>query len=201
VLKGWRYVRCGPVGTDLSLYDVGRFIFATQDEADGSKIGYVIVHYRVRFRNFHLEPSLPVPHCTTILSHNALQSFTSTITDKVKFDQVVIDGLDIFPEIVDNEIITLPCGQYYAEAEFSARDSVVELFEALITFNFNQATAPYPAPSRCQVNGGEYCYVRTMSYFVSDGTDSINVACILTGPTGTLTIPADLARVRITALT
>jgi hypothetical protein len=200
MLRGRRFVRCGPVGSDLSLYDPGRLIVMVRDEASAASIGYVEVHYRVRFTDFHLEPSAPIPHGLSGYNLSSGQSFTTATAAAVQFDENIVDGL----ELTNNSgVLTLPCGQYKVRVELLAVDTANELFIGSAQLQKNNAALSPPITTSLYCAGtaaGEAGPMVLSGYVTSDGTDTIRVWVTLTGAAGTLTIAGDAARIFVEAI-
>jgi len=196
-LRGWRFVRCGPNGTDLSIYDVGRLIVATQDEDDTSKVGFVEMHYRIKFKHYHLEPSVPIPHALSLYRLGASQGYATGVAEIVGYDTAQVDGLVVVPTA---GVFTLPCGQYLVRATFIAKDTAVETLFASATFEVDAvgvSTTNIGLRSAGVANHQIQGLLET--YVVSDGTTTVSLSVTLTGAAGTLAI--EQGHITISSLT
>jgi hypothetical protein len=201
-LSGKYFIRCGPIGSDRILYDPGRLVIATQDCADdSSKLGFVEVRYRVKFENFHLEPSLPIPYSLSVFNLSSTQTLTSTVGEVLNCTEVLIDGLDLDGGN-SSGTITLPCGQYLVRAEIVATDTSAEAFSGSMELNYNSAmTSPrrFTSFAATSTAGGQ-TYLACTGYVVSDGTDTVGFKVTLTGAAGTLSLMTDRCTILIQAI-
>jgi hypothetical protein len=199
-LAGWRYIRSGPLGSDLSLYDVGRLIVATQDEDDTSKIGFVEVHYRVKFKHYHLEPATPTPHGVSLYNLSSSQTMTNNTYEVIEFDEAVVDGVAVTPS---SGVFTLPTGQYLIQTELVLRNNTDEDSAGIAKIRKNGAELTPPVTANSVSNGpANQCHNLVLTaYVVSDGTDTIDVQGYITGLAGTLVALGDNCRITIRALT
>jgi hypothetical protein len=201
-LQGWRFVRCGPLGSDLSLYDVGRLIIATQDESGTSKLGFVEMHYKVRFRHFHLEPSTPTPHNVSIFNLASSQTFNSGAIATLTTGEVIVDGLHLEDDY-SSGIFTLPCGQYLVEVEIVAKDTSAENLQIEIDMqkDLTSLSPPVNVFILQAVPASGYIQAHSFCYLTSDGSNTYRTRVELTGAAGTLSCIADNCRVKFIALT
>jgi hypothetical protein len=203
ILSGRKFIRCGPIGSDRILYDPGRLVVATQDcAADSAKLGFIEVKYRVRFSNFHLEPSLPIPYSFTVLTTASERTFTTNTNTPLRVNNnSIVNGLGI-SEDGGNGIFTLPCGQYHIIYNTTMADSANEDLTAVLEIYKNSAALTVPCKTTLSANciaGGSYtCSLQ--GYVTSDGTDTFSPMLKLIGAAGTLTVPAYGAIVTIRAL-
>jgi hypothetical protein len=90
MLKGMRFTREGPVLGDLSIYDPGIFIIASQG-ASTTPQGYIEARYVLRFDSYHLEPPLLALSNKRIgqVDISANQVCATGVATTVLFDTVV----------------------------------------------------------------------------------------------------------------
>jgi hypothetical protein len=202
-LQGWKFVRCGPLGSDLSLYDVGRLIVATQDEADTSKLGFVEMHYRVRFRHFHLEPSTPIPYGMSLFNLGSSQTITSEAPTTLLSGEALVDGLGL-SDGYNTGIFTLPCGQYVILVEIGFNLTVAEDYQAQVDFQKNSAAMSPQIITNISGTSTlttENVQMTLMGYITSDGTDTYRSRITIAASTSTISLSADRCRVLFRALT
>jgi hypothetical protein len=202
ILNGRKFIRCGPVGSDRILYDPGRLIIATQDCSGTSvKLGFVEVKYRVRFSNYHLEPSTPIPYAFSVFNNPTERTFTTNTIAALQCSETVVDGLGLF-DSYSSGTFTLPCGQFHIIFVATCADNTNEDF-TLVAEIYKNSSALNPqmkvTTSLNAIAGGSFA-VCVQAYVTSDGTDTFAPMLKLIGAAGTLTCAADGASVSVRAL-
>jgi hypothetical protein len=201
VLGSWKFVRDGMRGTDLSLYDIGRLVVATQDEDNTHKIGFIEVHYAVEFRYFHLEPSTPIPHHLYMAHLTASETLTNAVPQIVDWDEIYPDGLNMY-DVGGN--LTPKKGQYLVTCHMLFADNTSETFATLLYFEKNNAALTPPASSNvltpgCGPNIRHAHFL--MAYIHFNGTDTFRVMVQANGNAGALTLPVNAGKLCFQALT
>jgi hypothetical protein len=200
MLAGWRFVRAGPIGTDLSLYDVGRLVVAKQDEVDTSKVGFIEVNYRVKFRYFHLEPITPKPFNLSLYYLSANQGMTTNIADSVEYDTKVVDGLPCVPSAAG--VFTLPKGQYKVCVGTTGKCTVETPFTMIVSIMKNGAELLPKSQVHDSASGTDRVMESLLQgYVVSDGTDLLEIEVTLIAATGTLTLQGEKCWITLESLT
>lgn len=111
MLTGWRFVRNGVRASNRGNYDPGLFVLSTQDEATTAKLGFIEVHYTVKFRYYHLSAAT-APFTPLLSAHlSADQAITSGVSGPVHFDTVDFSGLPIEINPVTH-LFHMPPGTY-----------------------------------------------------------------------------------------
>jgi hypothetical protein len=199
MLAGKRYVRYGIQGASLFLYDPGSLIIMVRDEATADPIGYVEVHYKIRFSNFHLEPTAsPVAHNALNVSKVATDTFVTATPGYWAFDTCTgVDGLE---HVLVPGALTLSRGVYRVTAVLECRDDTSEVFTALATIHLD--TVPQLAQySRVDAATGstEITQVVVDLFIPLSDTGDIQIEVVLNGAAGTL-IVNNTSRLLIQAL-
>jgi hypothetical protein len=192
-------VRCGPVGSDLELYDSVSFIIATDNCSGTGALGQVMVEYEIEFDAFQLEPATPKPTNFALWNLGDNQAITKNTDTVVTFGEVIIDGLGVTPTA---GVFTLPCGMFKVSGELSLTDSSAEECNILVKLWKNGAIVSPLQQSQQKLtdaaNGASQ--VSYTFYITSDGTDTLSLAIYATGAAGTMNVYADESRIAIQAL-
>jgi hypothetical protein len=184
MLAGRRYVRRGIEGSNLTLYDPGSLIVMVRDEAGATTIGYVEVHYKVRFSNFHLEASA-IPYRRNVLSvgRAADQTYVTTVPALWDIDTVVSGGL---VHDITAGVLTLDSGFYLVICDVVVSDTVNEICTALYDLQVASSTERI-VTSVNTLNAGQRIDTFTCLIALSD-TSAVELYVTMTGAAGTLKV-------------
>lgn len=191
-------IRCGPVGSDLQLYDAASFTVATISCANTDPIGQLWVYYEIELISQQTEPSQRVSPSSSVFNLSANQTFTNTVPQSIAFDEAIMNGLSLTPS---SGVITLPCGEYEISGEFLAQDSDNELLTVTASFLVNGAVTSPPQTVYSQSTGatGGGTTVPFHFYYSSPESFTIAVRATLNGAAGTLSVGGDFSRLFIRA--
>jgi hypothetical protein len=184
MLRGMRFIRNGQVGSDLSLYDPGRLVVMTRNEAGTTAIGYVEAQYRVRFHNYHLRPGLALSQRCIQFFKSSAQTYVTTVGANFVFDSV--DGSPSLYNTLSAGVVTLYPGNYWIFCTIFAQDDANESFQVSAAITKNGAS--YSGGQQSIVTGGAGGHALTVQAILS-GEAEMTVALWLTmtGAAGTLT--------------
>jgi len=196
-LSGWRFVRCGPNGSDRSLYDIGRLIVATQDEDDTSKVGFIEIHYEVEFKHYHLEPTAPMPNALAILNLSSTQNITTATPTTITLDEEIVDGIGVTNA---SGVLTLPCGQYKVTGQVCSYDTSSEAFDQTFELLKDGSSLSPPVQANAYNASGRGSQSSLTGWLYSDGTTTVSLQATLVGTAGTLQIAGDRTRIVIESL-
>jgi hypothetical protein len=200
MLAGARFVRQGPRGGDMSLYDPGLLIVMVRDEASANPIGYIEVHYKVRFSNFHLEPTTaPVPVYMSSFERTTSQTL-ATATPTTWLGLTIdnsINGLGLAQSGIN---IALQPGCYSVRAYMCVTDDANEVFTATIALFQNSAVVTSANQSFLTGVAALSAYnIAVEAVMSASVVFNMSVVVTLTGAAGTLSIDP-LSRLFIEAL-
>jgi hypothetical protein len=188
MLAGRRYVRYGQEGNSLFQFDPGMLVIMVRDEDSEDPIGYVEVKYRVRFTDYHLEPTTaPISHRVLQLYMGASQTMTTTVQADWQFASVStnIGGMEYS---LAAGALTLARGVYRVIGNIQVGDSVNEVLSAYVgmevgTVNQTEVITNFAA------TGGPIAAIVPVEAVVSlTDTSTISIPVTLTGAAGTLII-------------
>jgi hypothetical protein len=185
MLAGRRYVRRGIEGSNLTLYDPGSLIVMVRDEAGATTIGYIEVHYKVRFSNFHLEPNA-TPYRRNVLrvgraADLGVVTATPTIWD---LDTVFEGGL---VHSLSTGAITLDPGFYVIIANMVCSDTAVETFSGLLDISLSGTSKGFGYFSSAGVANNNSTMACTCLVPI-DTSSNVVPYVTLTGAAGTLKV-------------
>jgi hypothetical protein len=191
MLAGRRFVRSGPVGSNLCLYDPGTLIIMVRNESSTDTIGYVEVAYKVRFFDFHLEPQAqPRSHTTVMFTRAADQTLPTTTETTWEVDTVTIPGLEYD---LSSGVVTLAPGVYHVIAALQLSDSANETFAAIgkiVAAGDGWSGVELAKMSLNNSAPGGASYLEMMLHAVFGYNESVQVQIdvTLTGAAGTLKV-------------
>jgi hypothetical protein len=143
-LGGLRFHRDGPTMSDLSLYDTGRLIVAS-DDVTGAEGGYVEVTYRIRFFNYHLEESDPVQARTAEVALITADQTIATATPTVlNFNSLREDFNGDDTIALASGAVTLPKGKYLMSGSIHSADDTSERYKTKIELKKDGASLTLP---------------------------------------------------------
>jgi hypothetical protein len=188
MLAGRRYVRYGIEGNSLFQYDPGMLVVMVRDEADANPIGYVEVRYKVRFTDYHLEPTTsPVSHRVLQLYYGAGQAYTSGAEANWQF-QTLTSNIGGMEYALAAGALTLARGVYRITASLQLTDNTAETFTATCGIDVDSTSQIQLSDNYANGGVGHYHSV-VLDVIVSLNTSSvIAVPVTLTGAAGTLNV-------------
>jgi hypothetical protein len=185
MLVGKRYVRRGIEGSNLTLYDPGSLIIMARDEASTNVIGYVEVHYKVKFFNFHLEANV-TPYRRNVLSvgKTGTQTLVTSTATNWTMDTIYGGGL-VYDLTAGN--LTLDSGYYLMQLYLASSDTAAEAFQVSIAIRKDGGSvAGGVQETTCLAGGKVSC--ATAALVPCSSTAVFDVRVTLVGAAGTLTI-------------
>jgi hypothetical protein len=202
-LGGPRFTRAGPTSSDLSLYDCGRLIVAS-DDVTGSEGGYVEVSYKIRFFNYHLEEADPIQNrAAEVCLITTPQSCATGVATVLVFNSLKEDFNGDDTTDLTAGSLKLPKGKYFVCGVIQTWDDTSETFTSACEIKKNGASLSpkYEVQWKTGATGTtEYHSVPLSTVVESDGDDLFTVVVTLTGAAGNLTISKDATRVCFYAL-
>jgi hypothetical protein len=192
-------IRCGPVGGDLMLYDMGSLIVATDDCNDTSDLGKVYLHYHIRFVSPQTSPSVIIPSTLVVMNLSADQTFTTATPAALDFDEALVEGFSITN---NSGVYTMPCGAFELYGVINVADSAAENLTVVVQLYVDGA-AVSPDQSSQDVDSiiaGGNRVVPFHFYHSSSVTFTTQIRVTLTGAAGTLLAQVDKTRLFIKAL-
>jgi hypothetical protein len=127
MLAGRRYVRYGIEGNSLFQFDPGMLVIMVRDEVNADPIGYVEARYKIRFSDYHLEPTTsPISSRVLQLYKAATQNYVTTVQADWTFDAVStnIGGMEYV--IPSDGTVNLGRGVYHITVVLFVSDSANE---------------------------------------------------------------------------
>jgi hypothetical protein len=187
MLQGRRYVRSGIEGGSLFMYDPGMLVIMVRDEANQNAIGYVEVRYKIRFTDFHLEPTTtPVSHRVIQITKTASQNLVSTVVGDWAFDSCV--GVDGMEHSLASSALTLYAGVYRVTAIMEFSDNTNEEFKANLNI-YVDGVSKFGQTSQIAAGAAsEFLQMVGDVVIASASTTVITIPVALVGAAGTLTI-------------
>jgi hypothetical protein len=188
MLAGRRYVRYGIEGNSLFQYDPGMLVIMVRDEADSDPIGYVEVRYKVRFSDYHLEPTTnPVSHRVLQLYYGSGQVYATGAAADWQF-QTVTSNIGGMEYALEAGALTLARGIYRITAILALTNNTAETFTAVA--GITASSVSQINLSNNYANGGvSHYHSVVVDVIVSLNASSvIAVPVTLTGAAGTLTV-------------
>jgi hypothetical protein len=187
MLQGRRYVRYGVEANTLFQYDPGMLIVMVRDEANQDAIGYIEVQYKIRFSDFHLEPTAtPVSHRVLQISKTANQNLVSSVEGDWAFD--VCSGVDGMEHTLAAGVLTLYAGVYRIHVLLDVNDNAAELFVATLDVDSNAVSKFTQTVVNAATATSERTQVFGMVVVASSDSMAITIPVTLTGAAGLLTI-------------
>jgi hypothetical protein len=191
-------VRCGPIGSDLEMFDAVSFVIATDNCSGTGALGQIMVEYEIEFSAYQLEPAIMSPSAFARYNLSSAQALTSTVEATLLYDEVSIDGLDIAPS---SGLFTLPCGMFEVYGYVSVSDTANEYLSVSGQVELDSAALSPPVNFAAAATGTLVKAVCPFNaYVTSDGTAVLRVRVTATGAAGTLTAAADRCCITIRAL-
>jgi hypothetical protein len=125
MLAGIRFVRTGLVGFNYCDYDPGHLILLTRDNAAATTIGYVEVHYRIRFYDYHLRPALEYSANAQELLRDVTQSYTTGVPGLVAWDTSEYPPQHGLGLVAGSTVIP-PAGKYFIWINLACQNDTAE---------------------------------------------------------------------------
>jgi hypothetical protein len=187
MLTGRRYVRRGIEGNSLFAYDPGMLVIMTRDESSTNAIGYVEASYKIRFSDFHLEPTTsPVSHRILQITKVANQNLVSTVAGDWALDTcVTIDGME---HSLTAGALTLYTGVYRLSFVMMMTDNAAEDFKGRIVVNVDGVSVYDQTANMAATATTEALQVIGDVFVSLDDTSVVTLSVTLTGAAGVLTI-------------
>lgn len=185
-----KYVRPCAVAGDIKTFDVGTLAICSNNETGTSAVGKLYLEYDFEFFTPQNDPSpATTPVYTSAYSNNSSdQTFTTTVAAACLWDTLVFDPLGI--GAAASGVFTPPAGCYNVRAYITCSDTSAEQFSVLAQFFKNGASLPIsPNIASIAVDsaaGNANLEVYVEAVIPCNGTDTIQLQCVLTGAAGTL---------------
>lgn len=171
-----RYMRAGPVSGDLNLYDTGRLILALGSCSTTDPLGYVQVHYRLRFMNYHLEEPRSFQNRVSEIAVGTRTALPASGPTTFPFDTVLQDFGGWAADIdLTGGAFRLPLGVYLIQVHLRVYDDTNEDIASFAQVYKNGAPLAVAAASDVTLSatglGTDFQYEQYISCVVrSEGT-------------------------------
>jgi hypothetical protein len=189
-----RWIRCGPVSGDLTLYDAVSCIIGVDAMADTSAVGDVFIHYEIEFSGMQIESTNYRPRSLCVYNLSSSQVIPTSTQTTVEFDELIVDTLQ---GTLDSGKYSPGCGAFMVTCNLTCNDGVSEGFTVTAEIYKNSAALVPPVQAIESRTTGGYVNLSFSSFVSCDSDDTIEIKVTLVGSIGTLGCIVDACRLAI----
>jgi hypothetical protein len=173
------------------MHDPGVLVVMVRNEASADAIGYVEVRYKIRFSDFHLEPSsAPSSRFHALVGLSGIQTVTTATAEVVAFDTTIAGAMG---HSFTAGAVNLSPGMYRINVIIRWANTANEPTNCSATLqtigtNSGTITQDSIAQSDAANTGGMYKNSTMLAIVVLNEDFVAKVTATVTGATGTLTL-------------